>query len=373
MTALFLVDRGGVNQHVSVTNVANMQPLDKVLVQRGKNISHAIYKKPGTTQPWASIRDTDLILAWDDNQSKHVTGAEFKSLFPNIPSGKVALDIRFVDRLDATYRNLHALGVEAVYPFVTGANGATKFLDDISPIPETEFQVPTVDMPSGYLYIGDPKTFAFGQYGRELGIGMEFGPFTDTSLWENSDKVFSNIQYCYGGLGYIDTSKFTSLESMFEKTQQTYRVEDDHYESNFPYEELRSWNTSNVTNFKYALKRPTARMPDLGWDFRSAVTAYYFMGSGYGIPSWVENIEWGPNLVDVSWFGGGFYADGPTSNPKDNYWYGQKTPLNFSKWDVRNIPSIPDGFMTSNPFNATGHIYNWVVEPTWGSDGNLPT
>lgn len=77
-TALFLVDRGNVNYNSSGANISSrMVANDKVLVQRGTDHFYAVYN--GTS--WDQILDTDLLLAWDDNTNKHVTGANFKNLF----------------------------------------------------------------------------------------------------------------------------------------------------------------------------------------------------------------------------------------------------------------------------------------------------
>ena len=83
-TALFLVDRGGVNHHVTGANAYTvMQPGDKVLVQRGADIFQEVYRDP---LPFDTIADDDLLLAWENNQTKHVTGATFKPLFiPPLP------------------------------------------------------------------------------------------------------------------------------------------------------------------------------------------------------------------------------------------------------------------------------------------------
>ena len=76
-TALFLVDRGGTNYRVTGADIeAKLQGGDSLLVQR--NGARFRYAYDGTLD---EIQDTDLLLVWEDNQSKHVTGATFKTLF----------------------------------------------------------------------------------------------------------------------------------------------------------------------------------------------------------------------------------------------------------------------------------------------------
>ena len=76
-TALFLVDRGGTNYRVTGADIeAKLQGGDSLLVQR--NGARFRYGYDGTLD---EIQDTDLLLVWESNQSKHVTGATFKTLF----------------------------------------------------------------------------------------------------------------------------------------------------------------------------------------------------------------------------------------------------------------------------------------------------
>ena len=82
-TALFLVDRGGTNYKVSGADIrTKLQNGDKLLVQRNDQRHQLIYD--GTVD---KVQDTDLLVAWEDGQTKRVTGANFKPLFKEpIPS-----------------------------------------------------------------------------------------------------------------------------------------------------------------------------------------------------------------------------------------------------------------------------------------------
>ena len=76
-TALFLVARGGTNYKVTGADIeAKLTGGDGLLVQR--NGARFRYSYDGTLD---EIQDSDLLLVWEDNQSKHVTGATFKTLF----------------------------------------------------------------------------------------------------------------------------------------------------------------------------------------------------------------------------------------------------------------------------------------------------
>lgn len=78
-TALFLVDRGGTNYQVSGADILDTVRVgDKVLVQRDKDHFHCAFDD---NTEFDTIRDDDLLLAWEDDQSKHVTGYNFKKLF----------------------------------------------------------------------------------------------------------------------------------------------------------------------------------------------------------------------------------------------------------------------------------------------------
>jgi len=75
--ALFLVDRDGTNYRVAGADIeAKLQGGDGLMVQREGEIH--TYRYDGTLD---EIEDTDLFLVWEDDQSKHVTGATFKTLF----------------------------------------------------------------------------------------------------------------------------------------------------------------------------------------------------------------------------------------------------------------------------------------------------
>lgn len=77
--ALFLVDRGGTNYHGKGSDLNDrMVAGDIVLVQRDNVRYKATY---GGGSTWPTIQDDDLVLAWDDEKSRKVSGANFKALF----------------------------------------------------------------------------------------------------------------------------------------------------------------------------------------------------------------------------------------------------------------------------------------------------
>lgn len=76
-TALFLVDRGGTNYNVSGADIeAKLTSGDSLLVQRSDQRFQFSYD--GTLN---KIQDTDLLVVWESDQTKHVTGQTFKGLF----------------------------------------------------------------------------------------------------------------------------------------------------------------------------------------------------------------------------------------------------------------------------------------------------
>ena len=80
--ALFLVDRGGTNYHSKGSDIGDrMVAGDIVLVQRSGQRFKATYDG----NEWSTIRDSDLLLAWDGTNNRRVTGASFKSLFIVLP------------------------------------------------------------------------------------------------------------------------------------------------------------------------------------------------------------------------------------------------------------------------------------------------
>ena len=148
--------------------------------------------------------------------------------------------------------------------------------------------------------------------------------------------------------------------------------DENEYTTSFPWEGCANWNTSKVTSMRYVLKRTTPDIPKLNWDFSKVTDAYALFSSGYGIPGWVEDIQWGPNLTNLTNFGSHFYSGQPNASGDTaaNWYIGQKRPLDLSNWDVRNISSIPDYFMSTNPFEATGQTAKWVTLPVWGTTGS---
>ena len=76
-TALFLVDRGGTNYKVAGADIkAKLTSGDGLLVQRSGQRYE--YRYDGTLD---RIQDTDLLVVWESDQTKHVTGQTFKGLF----------------------------------------------------------------------------------------------------------------------------------------------------------------------------------------------------------------------------------------------------------------------------------------------------
>ena len=77
-TALFLVERTGTNYHVAGADInSKVVDGDKFLVQRNGQRYQYSYDSNWDTD----IEDTDLLLVWESNQTKSVTGAQFKTLF----------------------------------------------------------------------------------------------------------------------------------------------------------------------------------------------------------------------------------------------------------------------------------------------------
>ena len=115
-------------------------------------------------------------------------------------------------------RNVHFSGTEAIHP-IRDFSGVLKVMPSI-PVPADKLVIPMEDIPVGYIFIGDPTTFGFG---NNIGsnsstycqVGIGFGEYTNTSLWENDQYVFAPFYRVVSGLNYIDTSKFKSLSNAF--------------------------------------------------------------------------------------------------------------------------------------------------------------
>ena len=72
-TALFLVDREGVNHHVTGANAyAVMQPGDRVLVQRGADIFQTWHSKPPATETPYMTRRFTYTREFDAAQNKYL-------------------------------------------------------------------------------------------------------------------------------------------------------------------------------------------------------------------------------------------------------------------------------------------------------------
>ena len=94
--ALFLVDRGGTNNHSRGSDIAaNLVSGDKVLVQRGTGGSTEHFSATWTGSGWDRLQDTDLLIAWDGAENRMVTGSTFKTLFLPAPYAVTPPQIRF--------------------------------------------------------------------------------------------------------------------------------------------------------------------------------------------------------------------------------------------------------------------------------------
>ena len=292
------------------------------------------------------------------------------------PTDKVVLDLRLIDELDVgnenDYRNIHISGTEAIYP-IRDFGGVLKVMPS-EPIPADKFVIPLEDIPVGYIFIGDPTTFGFGNSRASNNatyckVGIGFGEYCDTSLWENDQDVFAPFYRVISGLNYIDTSKFKSLSYAFNKQSMQVKIEDWLYTSEFPWAEMADWDTSNVTNFDRIWKGITASTPKLNWDFSKAESIYYACAIPYGFPKWFEDLQFGPNLTNLQSFGNRFESEYPVkSDYENNYHKDQERPLDLSRWNVINIPSKPDYFFTPYAFDKN-MISSWIIQPNWGTDG----
>ena len=308
----------------------------------------------------------------------------------DFPAGKVIIDMRIHGDKAAgdvgKGRHIEYEGTEVIYPVIV-VSGQAYVLPALTN-PTTPLIAPFGDdCPDGYIFIGTPSTFEFGSNRStntstaQFKMEVEFTSNCSTSTWAhqasrngNNIGVFTCFTNIRGGLEYIDTREFTSLDYLFTNYGQFHKNPDDEneYTTSFPWEGCANWNTSKVTTMRYAMKRPTPDIPKLNWDFSKVTDAYALFSSGYGIPGWVEDIQWGPNLTNLTNFGSHFYSGQPNASGDTaaNWYIGQKRPLDLSNWDVRNISSIPDYFMSTNPFEATGQTAKWVTLPVWGTTGS---
>lgn len=75
-TALFLVERNGSKYRVPGADIkAKLTSGDGLLVQRNDQRHQLVYD--GTVD---KVQDTDLLVVWESDQTKHITGATFKAL-----------------------------------------------------------------------------------------------------------------------------------------------------------------------------------------------------------------------------------------------------------------------------------------------------
>lgn len=289
------------------------------------------------------------------------------------PTDKVIVDLRVIDELDAgdesSNRNIHISGTEAIHP-VRNLGGVLKVMPSIA-VPADKFVIPTEDIAVGYIFIGDPTTFAFGNNtgsnsSTYCHVGIGFGEYTNTSLWENNQPVFAPFNRVLSGLNYIDTSLFTSLKNAFNRVRMVEDLGGYEYKTSFPWHEMANWDTSNVTNFEYCWHNITPDAAQLNWDLTSGQSFYQFMTSAYGFPAWIEGLRFGPNATDMRSLGNRFESEIPIKGDYvNNYYVGQKIPLDLSGWNVPSIPSKPSAFMTPYPFDSN-MISSWIIQPNWG-------
>ena len=295
------------------------------------------------------------------------------------PDSMVVLDVRLVDDLDEgdldNYRHFTYSGTANIYP-IREFGGELRVMPDLNMSSAGTFVIPVEDIPAGYLFVGTPTAFGFGDSissnnTNDVKPGIAFGELTDTSLWENNKIVFKPFRRIVTGLQYINTSKFKSLDHAFY-SHKMYKSDPDipwKYTTQFPWHETANWDTSNVTNFNSTLHRMTPDVPKVNWDFSNAVTMESAFTTSFGFPDWIEDIQFGPNLTSLKGMGNGFTSDYPIKGDyENNYYVGQKRPFDLSKWNVVNITSKPSAFFTPNPFDAN-MISSWIIQPNWGTDG----
>jgi hypothetical protein len=126
------------------------------------------------------------------------------------------------------------------------------------------------------------------------------------------------------------------------------------------------WNTSNVTEFTkmFHYGGTSAQLPvnlATAWDWTNATKASIFSCPKYGVPRWAEQIEWGPNLTDLSGSGGDCYIDEELDFCQDG-----QGDLDLRGWCVTNITSRPNNFFVSTA-NVHNSIFNNMVYPLWGT------
>ena len=82
-TALYLVNRDGSPHRCAGENLSEkLQDGDSILVSRVVDGTRQNFNCTyDSSDRWSTLRDDDLILAWDENQNKHVKAENFKTLF----------------------------------------------------------------------------------------------------------------------------------------------------------------------------------------------------------------------------------------------------------------------------------------------------
>jgi len=98
--ALFLVQRSGTLHHSKGSDIGDrMVAGDMVLVQRNDQRFKATYDG----NEWSTIRDSDLLLAWDGTNNRKVTGANFKGLFKDPYGGLLGIWKRMYTEVSCSY------------------------------------------------------------------------------------------------------------------------------------------------------------------------------------------------------------------------------------------------------------------------------
>lgn len=116
--ALFLVDRGGVNNHCKGSDIGTkMVSGDKVLVQRGTGGSIQHFGATWNGSQWDQLQDTDFLIAWDGAANRMVTGSTFKTLFiPPLPEPQLVTPPQI--RFTGLYGSYDTLRYELVAPAI---------------------------------------------------------------------------------------------------------------------------------------------------------------------------------------------------------------------------------------------------------------
>jgi hypothetical protein len=203
--------------------------------------------------------------------------------------------------------------------------------------------------PANFYFFGDTSVNS----GFE-GSKFEFLPWTNTTNLVNSAKFGAGVRATRParaeGLQYLDVTNWNSLERFLYACSKY-----------IDHSGMIGWDISNVTNVAYFLRDPDPTVADLShWNFTNVTDASYMMSVMYdGVPRWVENIQWGPNLTKLNNFGGANLSD------VDIDICGDGAPLDLSGWCVSNITSMPHDFFHTSKGGL--QPLDTVIYPVWGT------